>query len=278
MILLFFVLSYTITDIDVDTRWTDPDLIIEASGLETGKELGPADLQNAVLGPELQPLVGGAIVRIQPHVPVARRNHRRLGRVVLVQQQRVTGSVRAARLGVDVREFGHVPHVIGAERTARVAGWSPSMYVDPLVEAVDGHPAPGNPSDVVVYVLEFDPGVRVRFVNVERDPVRVQRALAPNQLALQEHVVAIEPVASGAQVCVDDTGQVAQADLGCERGPRRTCLREHVHERPIGAHGVQQHATLATGPIADNRRPGPEHGACSRPTLAAVAVRAVPVI
>ncbi|UCC11695.1 MAG: outer membrane protein assembly factor BamA [candidate division WOR-3 bacterium] len=48
MILLLFVLSYTITDIDVDTRWTDPDLIIEASGLETGKELGPTDLQNAV--------------------------------------------------------------------------------------------------------------------------------------------------------------------------------------------------------------------------------------
>ena len=48
MILFIFILSYTITDIDVETQWTDPALIIEASGLETGKELESSDLQTAV--------------------------------------------------------------------------------------------------------------------------------------------------------------------------------------------------------------------------------------
>lgn len=48
MIILAFILSYTITDIDVNTRWTDPGLVIEASGLKMGEELAPSGIQDAV--------------------------------------------------------------------------------------------------------------------------------------------------------------------------------------------------------------------------------------
>ncbi len=48
MILLFFLLHYTITDIDVEAKWADPQLILEASGLQIGSELTSSDIQNAI--------------------------------------------------------------------------------------------------------------------------------------------------------------------------------------------------------------------------------------
>lgn len=49
MIFLYFLLSYTIADIDVDAKWTDPHLIIDASGLTVGAELQKDDLKKAIL-------------------------------------------------------------------------------------------------------------------------------------------------------------------------------------------------------------------------------------
>lgn len=48
MILLLFLLSYKIIDIDVDAQWADPQLIIETSGFKTGEEFRSSDIQNAL--------------------------------------------------------------------------------------------------------------------------------------------------------------------------------------------------------------------------------------
>ncbi len=48
MILLLFLLSYKIIDIDVDAQWADPQLIIETSGLKTGEEFRSSDIQKAL--------------------------------------------------------------------------------------------------------------------------------------------------------------------------------------------------------------------------------------
>lgn len=48
MILLLFLLSYKIIDIDVAVQWADPQLIIEISGLKTGEEFRRSDIQKAL--------------------------------------------------------------------------------------------------------------------------------------------------------------------------------------------------------------------------------------
>jgi len=48
VILLLFLLSYKIIDIDVDAQWADPQLIIETSGLKTGEEFRSSDIQKAL--------------------------------------------------------------------------------------------------------------------------------------------------------------------------------------------------------------------------------------
>ena len=48
MILLLFLLSYKIIDIDVDVQWADPQLIIETSGIKTGEEFRSSDIQKAL--------------------------------------------------------------------------------------------------------------------------------------------------------------------------------------------------------------------------------------
>lgn len=49
MILLFFVISYTIVDIDIEAQWTDPKLILEISGIKVGQEFRGSDVQNAII-------------------------------------------------------------------------------------------------------------------------------------------------------------------------------------------------------------------------------------
>lgn len=48
MILLAFLLSYTIADIDIRAGRVDPNLILETSGINIGEELRPADIQRIV--------------------------------------------------------------------------------------------------------------------------------------------------------------------------------------------------------------------------------------
>jgi len=48
VILLLFLLSYKIIDIDVNAQWADPQLIIETSGLKTGEEFRSSDIQKAL--------------------------------------------------------------------------------------------------------------------------------------------------------------------------------------------------------------------------------------
>lgn len=48
MILLFFLLNYTIADIDVEVIWADPQLILETSGLKTGNEFYETDIQKVI--------------------------------------------------------------------------------------------------------------------------------------------------------------------------------------------------------------------------------------
>lgn len=48
MILLFFLINYTIIDIDVDVKFANPQLIIETSGLRTGEEFKDTDIKDAI--------------------------------------------------------------------------------------------------------------------------------------------------------------------------------------------------------------------------------------
>jgi outer membrane protein insertion porin family len=48
VILLFFLLNYTIIDINVDVKFANPQLIIETSGLKTGEEFRSTDIKNAL--------------------------------------------------------------------------------------------------------------------------------------------------------------------------------------------------------------------------------------
>lgn len=48
MILLFFLINYTIADIDVEAKWTDSQLILEASGLKIGNEFRSTDIKKAI--------------------------------------------------------------------------------------------------------------------------------------------------------------------------------------------------------------------------------------
>jgi outer membrane protein insertion porin family len=48
MMLLFFLLSYTIVDVDVDAKWTDDQLVIEASGLTAGSQFEAGQLTEAI--------------------------------------------------------------------------------------------------------------------------------------------------------------------------------------------------------------------------------------
>ncbi len=48
MILLFFLINYTIIDIDVNVEFANPQLIIETSGLKSGEEFRSTDIQNAL--------------------------------------------------------------------------------------------------------------------------------------------------------------------------------------------------------------------------------------
>lgn len=48
MILFFFLVQYTIANIDVEARQTDPQLIRDASGLKVGSEFRSSDVQNAI--------------------------------------------------------------------------------------------------------------------------------------------------------------------------------------------------------------------------------------
>ena len=46
MFLLLFLISYNIVDIEVETKWTDSQLILEASGLKVGNEFRFDDITN----------------------------------------------------------------------------------------------------------------------------------------------------------------------------------------------------------------------------------------
>jgi len=48
MILLFFLINYTIADIDIEAKWTDSQLILEASGLKIGNEFRSTDIEKAI--------------------------------------------------------------------------------------------------------------------------------------------------------------------------------------------------------------------------------------
>lgn len=48
MIFLSFLIAYTIVNIDVEAQWTDAQLLIDASGLQTGDELQSGDIQEAL--------------------------------------------------------------------------------------------------------------------------------------------------------------------------------------------------------------------------------------
>ena len=48
MILFLFLFNYTITDIKIDARWTEPALILETSGLWTGRQLKNTDISQAI--------------------------------------------------------------------------------------------------------------------------------------------------------------------------------------------------------------------------------------
>ena len=48
MMLFFFLLSYTIADIDVDAKWADHGLIIEASGMEVGGTFEDDQIRKAI--------------------------------------------------------------------------------------------------------------------------------------------------------------------------------------------------------------------------------------
>ena len=48
MIFLLFLLNYTIVNIDVEAQWTDPQLIIQTSGFETGKEFNDSYIPKAI--------------------------------------------------------------------------------------------------------------------------------------------------------------------------------------------------------------------------------------
>lgn len=48
MILLFFLLSYTIVDVEVDAEWTDPQLVIQSSGIESGKTFNNSLITDAI--------------------------------------------------------------------------------------------------------------------------------------------------------------------------------------------------------------------------------------
>ena len=48
MFLLLFLISYNIVDIEVETKWTDSQLILEASGLKVGNEFRSDDITNAI--------------------------------------------------------------------------------------------------------------------------------------------------------------------------------------------------------------------------------------
>lgn len=48
MILLAFLLSYTIADIDIEAGRVDPNLILETSGIKAGEDFYPADIQRII--------------------------------------------------------------------------------------------------------------------------------------------------------------------------------------------------------------------------------------
>lgn len=48
MILLSFLIAYTIVNVEVEARWTDSQLLIDASGLQTGNELQSGEIQEAL--------------------------------------------------------------------------------------------------------------------------------------------------------------------------------------------------------------------------------------
>ncbi len=48
MILIFFLITYTIIDIDIEAQWTDPQLILQTTGLKIEQELCSSDIQNAI--------------------------------------------------------------------------------------------------------------------------------------------------------------------------------------------------------------------------------------
>jgi len=48
VIFFLFLVNYTITNIDVQAKWTDTQLILETSGLETGNEFHISDIQKAI--------------------------------------------------------------------------------------------------------------------------------------------------------------------------------------------------------------------------------------
>jgi len=48
VILLFFLFHYTIADVNVDARWTDPQLILEAAGLKVGGDFNDEDVQEII--------------------------------------------------------------------------------------------------------------------------------------------------------------------------------------------------------------------------------------
>lgn len=48
MIFLLFLLNYTIVNVDIDAQWTDPQLILQTSGLEVGGEFDDADITRAI--------------------------------------------------------------------------------------------------------------------------------------------------------------------------------------------------------------------------------------
>ena len=49
MILLSFLIALTIVDIEVEVQYTNPQLIIDASGLQIGSELESGDIQEALI-------------------------------------------------------------------------------------------------------------------------------------------------------------------------------------------------------------------------------------
>ncbi len=48
MILFYFLLNYTISDVRVNARWTDPNLIIQTSGLKIGERFQESMLSQAI--------------------------------------------------------------------------------------------------------------------------------------------------------------------------------------------------------------------------------------